>query len=250
AFRALRSSLLLSHLDRPPRVMLVTSALPGEGKTTVCANLGRTLAAFGSKVVLIDADLRRPRLHRAFKVPKDRGLANVLAHSAPVEDVIFPSQYPNLFVIPGGPCPPDPATLLHPDRTTHIVRMLTLERGFDFVLFDSPPVLVFADAFNLMQATEGVVLVARSMQTPKEALRSACEQIRKIKTPILGLVTNDESEEAGSASYYRYYHYRRGYYKKAMEARGGEEHELATGPTEIPAFDDDHDHDEAGTRAS
>ncbi len=250
AFRALRSSLLLSHVDRPPRAMLVTSALPGEGKTTVCANLGRTLATFGSKVVVIDADLRRTRLHRAFKVPKDRGLANVLAHSAPLEDVVFRTQYPDLWVIPGGPCPPDPATLLHPDRVQQIATALVEKMGFDYVLFDSPPVLVFADAYNIVPAVEGVVLVARAMQTPKEALRSACEQMRKMNAPLIGLVTNDETEEAGSASYYRYYHYRRGYYRKAAEVRAATYQGLETGPTSVPDIDPDQGRDEKNTRAS
>ncbi|HHN74744.1 MAG TPA: polysaccharide biosynthesis tyrosine autokinase [Acidobacteria bacterium] len=217
AFRAMRSALLLAQAERPPASLMVTSALPGEGKSTIAANLARTLASFGHSVVMIDADLRHPRLHRVFKADKNRGLTNVLASTLPIEDVVVPTVYPNLSLVPGGPCPPDPATLLDRDKLGEIVRRLG-ER-FEFVIIDTPPVLVFADAFNIVPSVEGTIFVARSMATQKDAVRQAMDTLRKVNTRLVGVVLNGEITEERSGSYYRYYHYRRGYYRKAMERR-------------------------------
>ncbi len=239
AFRAIRSALLLSQPGDPPRTLLVTSALPGEGKSTISSNLARTLAAFGQKVVLVDCDLRHPRLHRVFKAPKDRGITNVIAGTLPLDQVIFQTPYPHLSLVPGGPCPPDPATLLHPDRMREIFGVLREEHGFDFVVVDTPPVLVFADAFNLVPAVDGAILVARALQTPKDAVRQARELLGKVQARMLGCVLNGEVAEERSGSYYRYYHYRKGYYQKAEERRrqaSRERKEAAAADT--PADDD------------
>lgn len=232
AFRAIRSSLLLSKPDHPPTSLLVTSALPSEGKSTVAANLARTLAAFGSRTVIIDADLRHRRLHRVFKVPRDRGLTNVLATSEAVENVVFKTRFPNLYVIPGGPCPPDPATLLQAESFRRTMRDLRERLDFDFVIIDTPPALVFADTLSLIPAVEGVLVVARALRTTKDALRDCVGTLRKINAPLTGVVLNAEVGDERSGSYYRYYHYRRDYYRKAAEARqkAGE-----TGPVEAEA---------------
>ena len=219
AFRAIRSALLLSQPGDPPRVLMITSALPGEGKSTISANLARTLAAFGQKVVLVDCDLRHPRLHRVFKAPKDRGVTNVIAGTLSLEQVLSSTPWPHLSLVPGGPCPPDPATLLHPDRMREIFAGLREAHGYDFVVVDTPPVLVFADAFNLVPAVDGVILVARALQTPKDAVRQARELLGKVQARMLGCVLNGEVAEERSGSYYRYYHYRKGYYRKAEERR-------------------------------
>ena len=221
AFRAMRSALLLSQAERPPGSLMVTSALPGEGKSTIAANFGRTLASFGHKVVMVDADLRHPRLHRVFKADKNQGLTNVLASAMPVEDVVVATCYPNLFLVPGGPCPPDPATLLDRDKLKAIITRLG-ER-FEFVIVDTPPVLVFADSFNIVPAVEGCLFVARSMATQKDAVRQAVAALRKVNTSFVGVVLNGEVAEERSGSYYRYYHYRKGYYRHAMKRHRKEE---------------------------
>ncbi|MBP7148398.1 MAG: polysaccharide biosynthesis tyrosine autokinase [Acidobacteria bacterium] len=218
SFRALRSSLLLSHAGHPPRWIMVTSALPGEGKSTIAVNIGRTLASFGSRVLLIDADLRHPRLHRAFKIANERGLANIMAAaSTRLEELVAATRYPNLFLLPGGPCPPDPATLLRGERFTDLVRYATEQMHFEFVIVDTPPTLVFADAYNIVPSVEAVALVARAMQTPKDALRQAAESLRKMNAPLIGAILNGEITEEHSGSYYRYYHYRKGYYGKPQQ---------------------------------
>lgn len=240
SFRALRSSLMLSQPTRPPRILLVTSALPGEGKSTVAANLARTLASFGNRTVLIDCDLRHPRLHRLFDIKTTRGVTNLLASSITVHDVLQETGYENLAVIPGGPCPPDPATLLDPQRFTGVLNELSETEGFEFIIVDTPPVLVFADTFNLVPAVEGVVLVARAQVTPKDALRQVQESLRKVQAPVLGVLLNGEISEEHSGSYYRYYHYRRGYYKRAADQRAADG-ETAPGAAESVAAVEDRE---------
>lgn len=217
SFRAIRSALLLAQVDRPPRSLLVTSAVPGEGKSTIVANLGRTLASFGSPVLIVDADLRHPRLHRVFNVTKQKGLTNVLASGTPAQEVIFPTSNDNLWVMPGGPSPPDPATLLDSDRMLDMLGGL-YER-FDFIIVDTPPVLVFSDCYSIVASVESVLFAARAMTTQKDAVRQAIDGLRKVKAPMSGVVLNGEvaSHQGGGYSYYRYYHYRKGYYRKARD---------------------------------
>lgn len=222
AFRALRSGLLLSQAGRPPRAILITSAVPGEGKSTVAANFARTLASFGHKTVLLDCDLRHPRQHKVFDVTAETGLTNILAADAPVDEVLRPTAFENLCLVPGGPCPPDPATLLDPERFKRLIAELE-DRGFEFVLIDTPPVMIFADTYNLVPAVEGVVLVARAQLTPKDALRQTSEALRKVKAPLLGVVLNGEVGEERGGSYYRYYHYRRGYYGRGSSKSRSED---------------------------
>jgi capsular exopolysaccharide synthesis family protein len=228
SFRAIRSALLLAQVDRPPRSLLVTSAVPGEGKSTIVANLGRTLSSFGSRTLLIDADLRHPRLHRVFNVTKRRGLTNLLASGLPVEEVIFSTEHENLWVMPGGPSPPDPATLLHSERMLEL--FTTLYEHFDFIIIDTPPVLVFSDCYSIVPAVESLVFAARAMTTHKDAVRQALDGLRKVNAPLAGVVLNGEvaSQQGRGYSYYRYYHYRKGYYRRARDDRE-QEQEAADG---------------------
>jgi capsular exopolysaccharide synthesis family protein len=184
------------------------------------------MAVFGARTVVVDADLRHPRLHRAFRIDKERGLTNVLAGSSSVEDVLLTTGYKNLYAIPGGPCPPDPATLLDPARLRAVLSELTERLAFDAVLIDTPPMLVFADVFNLVPAVDGIVLIARALRTPKDAVRTAADSLRKIKAPLLGTLLNGEVAESGAGAY-RYYRYRKNYLKRMAEEDG-------TGPAEGP----------------
>jgi capsular exopolysaccharide synthesis family protein len=219
AFRSLRGALLMAKAGGPAHTLMVTSALPGEGKSTISANICRTFAMFGQKTVLIDADLRHPRLHRVFRASNSVGLTSYLVGQAQLDEVLCETRFPGLTLIPGGPCPPDPATLLDPQRILELSRRLRQEYGFEFVLIDTPPTLVFADALSLVSAVEGVVLVGRALVTPKEAIRQSVEAARKLKAPLLGVVLNGELGDDHSGSYYRYYHYRYGYYEKRARAQ-------------------------------
>jgi capsular exopolysaccharide synthesis family protein len=238
AFRALRSALLLAKAGRPPQILLVTSALPGEGKSTVAANLARTLANFGHKTALVDCDLRHPRLHRVFNEKPVRGLTNVLASSMSVAEVLLPTPYEHLHLVPGGPTPPDPATLLDPVRLRSMFEELRRD-GFEFAIIDTPPLLVFADAYNLIPVVEGVILVARAHRTLKDALRQTQDSLGKVQAPLIGVVLNGEDTDDRSGSYYRYYHYRRGYYRRAAEARTTAATATEQGPPLLSPPDDE-----------
>lgn len=213
AFRALRTSLLLSQPGRPPQVILVTSALPREGKTTAAANLAVTLAQLGDSTVLVDADLRKPGVGRLLNLGNGKyaGLSSYLAGVSTLDLVTVPHPaIPNLVAIPTGPLPPNPADLLSSNRLAEAIAELRTK--FKFVVIDSPPVMAATDAVILSVQTDGVLLVVRSGETPKEAFTRTRDLLTSVKCHILGVVLN--AVDAGAPDYYysyRYYPYSYGY---------------------------------------
>jgi succinoglycan biosynthesis transport protein ExoP len=213
AFRALRTSILLSQAAHPPQVILVTSALPREGKTTAAANLAVTLAQLGDKTVLVDADLRKPGVGRLLNLTggKYAGLSSYLAgvSSLDLVTVQHPS-IPNLSAIPTGPLPPNPADLLSSHKL--IEAIAELRTKFKFVVIDSPPIMAATDAVILSVQTDGVLLVVRSGETPKEAFTRTRDLLASVKCNILGVVLNAVDSSAPDYYYsYRYYPYSYGY---------------------------------------
>jgi polysaccharide biosynthesis transport protein len=212
-FRALRTALLLSQPDRPPQVILVSSALPREGKTTVAANLAVTLAQLGDKTVLIDADLRKPGIDRLLNLGtgKYAGLSSYLAGVSSLDLVTVP--YPgiaNLAAIPTGPLPPNPADLLSSHRFTDAIA--ELRTRYKFIVMDSPPIMAATDAVILSVQADGVLLVVRSGETPKEAFTRTCNLLTSVKSHLLGVVLNAVDVSTTEYSYsYRYYIYSYGY---------------------------------------
>jgi capsular exopolysaccharide synthesis family protein len=233
AFRALRTSLLLSQADRPPQVILMTSALPREGKTTAAANLAVTLAQLGDRTLLVDGDLRKPGVSRALSMAggKYAGLSSYLAGVSTLD--LITVQHPgisNLAVIPTGPVPPNPADLLSSHRLSDMV--LELRRRYKFVVIDSPPIMAATDAVILSVLADGVLMVVRSGETPKEAFTRTCDLLSSVKSRVLGVVLN--AVDASSPDYYysyRYYPYSYGGYgreerdKKRSEAAEREKEE-------------------------
>jgi len=213
AFRALRTSLLLSRPGKPPQTILLTSALSGEGKTTAAINLAVTLAQLGDRTLLVDADLRKPSIGRIFGLgpSKHLGLSSYLAGAAPLEKVITPHpEVPNLAVMPAGPVPPNPAEMLSSQRLIEL--LASLREEFKFVIFDSPPVLSVTDAVVLSVLADCVLLIARSGETPKEALRRSKEVLAAVNSPLLGVVLNAVDLESPYYYYsYRYYTYGHSY---------------------------------------
>jgi capsular exopolysaccharide synthesis family protein len=212
SFRSLRTSILLSSAAKRTRVIMFTSSLPQEGKTTTCVNIATVLAQRGGKVLLVDADLRRPGIHRAFGLPNSVGLSNVLAGLDSFENVVqsYPLQ-PNLFILPTGPIPPQPAELLGSEQMQELLRKFSL--SYDQVILDTPPVNLVTDAAVLSPLMDAVFLVVRSGKTLKHALRHAQKQLQQIKAPLTGIVVNDT--QLNSIDYhYRYYHGKKqaGYY--------------------------------------
>jgi capsular exopolysaccharide synthesis family protein len=228
AFRALRTSLLLSRPDHPPQVILVSSALPREGKTTVAANLAVTLAQLGDKTVLVDADLRKPGVGRLLNLGtgKYAGLSSYLAGVSTLDLVTVPHPtIPNLVAIPTGPLPPNPADLLSSHKLSEAIA--ELRNKFKFVVIDSPPVMAATDAVILSVQTDGVLLVVRSGETPKEAFTRTRDLLISVKSHLLGVVLNAVDSSAPDYYYsYRYYPYSYGY---------GPQETLELGQEEFPA---------------
>jgi polysaccharide biosynthesis transport protein len=209
AFRSLRTSILLSA-NPVPKVLLVTSALPGEGKTTTTVNLGATLASLGSKVLIVDCDMRRPSCHRATGVKNSPGFVQCLTGRVQLSEAILPvNGVPNLSIIPCGPIPPNPAEVLSSPLTLELLKRLHTE--FEYVLVDSPPILSVADSRILATITDAVVLVTRAYETPYEIVRRARALLYGAGARILGVALNDvhihKSNYGGKYGYYQQYGY-------------------------------------------
>ncbi|HTR47780.1 MAG TPA: polysaccharide biosynthesis tyrosine autokinase [Verrucomicrobiae bacterium] len=213
AFRALRTSLLLSQAEHPPQVILVTSALPREGKTTAAVNLAVTLAQLGDRTLLVDSDLRKPGIRRALNltVGKDTGLSSYLAGVCTLDEIMIPHPtISNLTALTTGPVPPSPADLLSSHRMREA--LLELRRRFKFVVIDSSPIMAATDAVILSSLTDGVLLVVRSGETPKEAFTRTRDLLSAVKSRLLGVVLNAVDSTAPDYYYsYRYYPYAYGY---------------------------------------
>ncbi len=204
AYRSLRTSILLSSPAGPPRVLLVTSALPQEGKTTTSANVALTLAQHGKRVLLVDADLRRPGLDKAFGFRATEGLSTVLNGGTPYESVLRQAPHqPNLTLLPAGPTTQHPAELLGSSTMVNLVARW--RQDYDHVVIDTPPVLSVTDPVLLSVIVDSVVLVVRSGSTNRPALKRASDLLNQVRAPLLGVVVNAMDFE--SADYYYYYSY-------------------------------------------
>lgn len=199
AYRALRTSVLLS--STPPKVILVTSALPQEGKTTTAINLAIVLAQRGGRVLLIDGDLRRPRIHKFFKGAQASGLSTLLNGQDETAQVVCTTLVPGLAAIFAGPAPPHPAEMLSSDRMRR--HLAEWRNEFDHIVIDSPPVLSVTDAALLSAESDSVLLVIRSRQTAKAALRRASELLAQVKARVQGVVVN--AIDMDQPHYYYYY---------------------------------------------
>ena len=204
SYRALRTSLLLSSLGAPPKVIMVTSARPQEGKTTTAINSAIVLAQKGVRVLLVDADLRRPSVHKTLGLGPRSGLSNVLTGSATLQQAITVSPVlPNLFILPAGTPPPNPAELL---ASTNMKQVLDeLREQFDHVVVDTPPTLSVTDAVVLSPRVDAIILVIRSGQTTKQALRRSRDILMQVNAHVTGVLLN--AVDLSSPDYYYYYEY-------------------------------------------
>jgi len=216
AYRSIRTSILLSFSGKPPRKIGITSPNPEEGKTTTAVNTAIALSQTGSRVLLIDSDLRKPRVHRIFKTENGLGLSNFLSGQTDLESIIHGTEIPNLFFIPSGPIPPNPSELIGSSLFKEM--MQTLEARFDHVVVDSPPVLGFADTAVLSTHVDGMILVSLSGKTPRETLQRARDLLYQVNAKILGVVINRVNIRRSDYGYYYYrYHYYYGKEEKKKE---------------------------------
>ena len=221
SYRALRTSLLLSNLGAPPKVIMVTSARPQEGKTTTSINTAIVLAQKGVRVLLIDADLRRPSVHKTLGMGPRSGLSNVLTGSATMQQTITVSPIlPNLFVMPAGTPPPNPAELLASSNMRDL--LAELRPQYDHIVVDTPPTLSVTDAVVLAPRADATILVIRSGQTTKQALRRSREILMQVNAHVAGILLN--AVDLTSPDYYYYYEYQGKYghyYQEETEGAGG-----------------------------
>ncbi len=210
AYRSLRTNIQFSHVDEKIGAVLVTSSGPKEGKSTTSANLVIAMAQSGKKVVLIDADLRRPVVHSIFGLEKDEGLTNYLMDDISFEKMIKPSIMENLYIIPSGVLPPNPSELLASEKMKAL--LIKLREEFDFILFDTPPIIAVTDAAILSTIVDGAILVVSSGHTNYDALVRAKSLLDAVNTRILGALLNGVEVGGMYGSYYYYYYHH--YYSK------------------------------------
>lgn len=188
AFRRLRSNLFALQQDSPHHTLLLTSSEPGEGKSTLVGNLAYVLAQAGKKVVVVDCDLRRPTLHKIFKLPNEQGLSNVLNKNEEPEGLLQDCAVPGVKIVTSGPIPSNPAELLGSQQMSNLINRL--HQDCDYVLLDSPAMLSVSDAIVLAPAVDGVILVVSRSHSHREGVLSACKQLADVKARILGVIIN------------------------------------------------------------
>jgi capsular exopolysaccharide synthesis family protein len=213
--RSIRTNVLFSSADEGGRSIVITSTGPGEGKTVVSTNLAMALAQTGLRVLLIDADMRKPRVHRVFGVPQQPGLSNAIVGNAKVSDSIRTTATPGLWLMPSGEIPPNPAELLGSNRFKEL--LASLVRHFDWVLIDSPPVLAVTDAVIVGHRAQGVLFVVGAEMTGRRVAQRAIEQLEHGHAKFIGAVLN--RVDLQHHGYYYSQYYRReysDYYDKAV----------------------------------
>ena len=206
AYRGLRTSMLYSSTKSEPKSILVSSAGPGEGKTTTVANLAITYANLGKRTLLVDTDLRRPVVHKVFDLKREPGVTAFLSGSIDnYKKLVQSSGVENLSLITAGIIPPNPSELLGSDRMARLVK--TLENDWDIVLFDSPPLIAVTDATMISQEIDQIVLVIKVGQTDKKAFHHTVSNLRNINAPLSGIIMNAVTGKSSYGSYYYYYYY-------------------------------------------
>ncbi len=208
AFRVLRTNLQFAAVDRPLRTLMITSPEPSEGKSLTASNLAAALAQAGKRVVLVDADLHRPSLHRLFKLRNNAGLTTALIDETPgMDGLLQATQIPGLSVLTTGPLPPNPAELLGSARMRELADALLAQA--DTVIFDSPPVMALSDTAILSSQVDGVLMVVSAGSTRREMGRRAMQALQRVNARVIGALLN--RMPADSSGYY-YYYYRYGYH--------------------------------------
>ncbi len=217
AFRSLRTNLQFSGIDAPLKTVLVTSASPSDGKSSVVANLAAVMAQSEKEVVLVDGDMRRPTLHKVLKLSNRIGLSDYFIRTPEkMTGVVKKTKVNGLSIITSGSLPPNPSELLGSSRMQDVLRLL--EKHFDMVLLDSPPLLAVTDALILAKSVDGVLLVVDPKKTKRGAIRQAIEQLQRLDARLLGVVLNNIKVKRSSYYYNRDYYYSKQYGRTSEDA--------------------------------
>ncbi len=226
SFRGIRTAILFSSADAAPQTILVTSAGPSEGKTVCTANLAITMAQAGSRVLLLDCDMRKPRVHKIFNCKRGKGVSSIMVGKDPLKDTIIHTGINNLDVIPVGPIPPNPSELLGSKNMGNFIEVL--RKNYQRIVIDSPPITAVTDALVLSQFADGVVLVIRAGDTPRQVVQNGLQQLRSVNSRILGAVLNGVDTGRDSYYYYQYYYYYYG--DDGREKKKGPKKKKPSGP--------------------
>ncbi len=212
AYRTLRTNIQFSNIDQKIKTILITSSGPREGKSTTATNLAVTIAQSGKKVLLIDSDLRKPRVHQYFELPNTRGLTTVASTNEEYTSLLCKTHLENLDVLTSGPIPPNPSELLGSEKIKEIFKKAS--QNYDIVLLDSPPVGVVTDAAVLSTIVDGVLLICASGQVAIDAAKIAKELLQRVKANIIGIILTKVPIHEGRYYKYSYYH---SYYEESTK---------------------------------
>jgi len=207
-YRTVRTSILLTQDNSLPKAIAFSSSVPQEGKTATLANTAIAFAQLGKRVVIVDADLRRPRMHRLFNVRNTKGLSGFLTGKDSIEDIVQKTSVENIWLIPSGPVPPNPAELLESDRMKNL--LAGIKREIDFVLIDTPPVLAVVDSLIIGSSVGSVILVVQPEKTNRKAFLSSVEKLKQSNTKIIGVIFNKTAPR--TKQYHDKSYYYEGYY--------------------------------------
>lgn len=223
AYRTLRTNIQFSGVDKALKIITITSSDVGEGKTTIICNLAITMALSGKKVILIDADLRKPGVHSKFMISNETGLTNILAQKKPLESVIKTASVKDLDIITSGPIPPNPSELLQSESMGNFLE--DLKKKYDYILLDTPPVGMVTDAAILAAKSDGIILVVTSGKTHIDEAKRAKQLLLNVDAKILGVVLNkvNRYEKGYYQKYYRYYEDEKKASKKSRKKRRSNE---------------------------
>jgi len=205
SYRGIRTGILFSSADKTPQVIMVTSAGPKEGKTVSSANLSVCMANSGSRTIIVDGDMRRPRVHKVFDVDRNMGLSSILVGTESPEDAIVASGIQGLDILPVGPLPPNPSEIIGSKKMEQFLN--DLRKKYERIIIDSPPISAVTDAVALAQMVDTTLLVIRAGQTPRQLIQNCLEQLSAVNANVLGALLNAVSVGRESYYYYQYYYY-------------------------------------------
>ena len=211
-YRTVRTSILLSYPETPPKTIAFTSALPKEGKTATVANMAVAFSQLGLNVLIVDADMRKPKLHRIFEVKSTRGLTGYLTGKISLKECVFKTTIDNIWLIPAGPIPPNPSELIDSQPMKAMIE--ELKKGFDVILFDTPPLLAVVDPIIIGSIVDATVLIVQSGKTIEKAFMGAAEELARGKVKIMGVIFNGmrlDKEDYYYSKYYKSSYRYRGY---------------------------------------
>ena len=210
AFHTLNTNIRLLGSDSPLKSLVISSVSPADGKTTMAMNIAKAAARMGQKVLLVDADLRRPDIHHRLNLDNDHGLSNVIAEGLDWNEAIQSlPRYENLSILTAGPIPPDPTRLLSSQRMQEMISQLQQDHAFALIIYDLPPIAAFADAKILATMATGLILVTKLGKTDRFALKNLLEDLRLSHISVLGLVANNVSRKDHNYRYYSHYYGKR-----------------------------------------